>query len=335
MRGLRQMRRRPTGRVDLRSDTVTTPDPGDAQRDGRRRGRRRRLRRGPDGQPARGAGRGAARQGSRAAHVPSGTMANQLALGVLGRPGTEILCGDAGARVPLRGGRGRRRTPACSSGRCPTTTACSRPRPSRPPRADQPHHLPPISAGHDREHAHAGERPPVAGRPRSPRSPAAAAAHGLAAALRRRAHLERGGRARRRARATSPAPPDTVMFCVSKGLGAPVGSLLCGPAGGDRRGAGASAARLGGGMRQAGMLAAGGDRGARDDGASGSPTTTPGPSGSPSRSPSGSPARVDPAAVAHQHRVRAARPAARQDRRAARDARGPRRHDRPARPSAS
>ena len=26
------------------------------------------------------------------------------------------------------------------------------------------------------------------------------------------------------------APADTVMFCLSKGLGAPVGSLLCGPA---------------------------------------------------------------------------------------------------------
>ncbi len=26
------------------------------------------------------------------------------------------------------------------------------------------------------------------------------------------------------------AQADTVMFCVSKGLGAPIGSLLCGPA---------------------------------------------------------------------------------------------------------
>ncbi len=51
------------------------------------------------------------------------------------------------------------------------------------------------------------------------------------------------------------APADTLMFCVSKGLGAPVGSLLAGS--GERI---ASARRvrklLGGGMRQAGVLAA-------------------------------------------------------------------------------
>jgi threonine aldolase len=50
---------------------------------------------------------------------------------------------------------------------------------------------------------------------------------------------------------------DTVMFCLSKGLGAPVGSLLCG-----RRDAIGEARvirkRLGGGMRQAGILAAAG-----------------------------------------------------------------------------
>jgi threonine aldolase len=53
------------------------------------------------------------------------------------------------------------------------------------------------------------------------------------------------------------APVDTVAFCLSKGLSAPVGSLLCGPA------AFIQEARrvrkiLGGGMRQAGVLAAAG-----------------------------------------------------------------------------
>jgi threonine aldolase len=48
-----------------------------------------------------------------------------------------------------------------------------------------------------------------------------------------------------------------MMFCLSKGLGAPIGSLLCGrrdlvdAARGER-------ARLGGGMRQAGVIAAAG-----------------------------------------------------------------------------
>jgi threonine aldolase len=52
-------------------------------------------------------------------------------------------------------------------------------------------------------------------------------------------------------------PVDTVMFCLSKGLGAPIGSVLCGPrevisAARDER------ARLGGGWRQAGIVAAAG-----------------------------------------------------------------------------
>jgi len=53
------------------------------------------------------------------------------------------------------------------------------------------------------------------------------------------------------------ADADTVTFCLSKGLGAPVGSLICGP-----RAFVAEARRvrkmLGGGMRQAGVVAAAG-----------------------------------------------------------------------------
>jgi threonine aldolase len=52
-------------------------------------------------------------------------------------------------------------------------------------------------------------------------------------------------------------PFDTVSFCLSKGLGAPVGSLVCGSAAQIRE---VHRARklLGGGMRQAGLLAAAG-----------------------------------------------------------------------------
>jgi threonine aldolase len=53
------------------------------------------------------------------------------------------------------------------------------------------------------------------------------------------------------------ADAETVTFCLSKGLGAPVGSMICGP-----RGLIAEARRvrkmLGGGMRQAGIIAAAG-----------------------------------------------------------------------------
>jgi len=53
------------------------------------------------------------------------------------------------------------------------------------------------------------------------------------------------------------APVDTVMFCLSKALGAPVGSMLAGPAKAIARGR-LYRKRLGGGMRQAGVLAAAG-----------------------------------------------------------------------------
>jgi threonine aldolase len=50
---------------------------------------------------------------------------------------------------------------------------------------------------------------------------------------------------------------DTVMFCLSKGLGAPVGSMLCGSAERIQQ-ARVVRKRMGGGMRQAGILAAAG-----------------------------------------------------------------------------
>ncbi len=53
------------------------------------------------------------------------------------------------------------------------------------------------------------------------------------------------------------AQVDTVMFCLSKGLGAPVGSMLVGPRALIDKGR-LYRKRLGGGMRQAGILAAAG-----------------------------------------------------------------------------
>jgi threonine aldolase len=53
------------------------------------------------------------------------------------------------------------------------------------------------------------------------------------------------------------APADTVMFCLSKGLGAPVGSMLVGPSEAIERGR-LYRKRLGGAMRQVGVLAAAG-----------------------------------------------------------------------------
>lgn len=53
------------------------------------------------------------------------------------------------------------------------------------------------------------------------------------------------------------APVDSVMFCLSKGLGAPVGSVICGSTGFIER-ARKTRKMLGGGMRQAGVIAAAG-----------------------------------------------------------------------------
>jgi threonine aldolase len=53
-------------------------------------------------------------------------------------------------------------------------------------------------------------------------------------------------------------PATTVSFCLSKGLGAPVGSVLCGPGGDFRDRALRLRKMLGGGMRQAGVVAAAG-----------------------------------------------------------------------------
>ena len=53
------------------------------------------------------------------------------------------------------------------------------------------------------------------------------------------------------------APVDTVMFCLSKGLGSPVGSMVVGTADAIARGR-LYRKRLGGSMRQAGVLAAAG-----------------------------------------------------------------------------
>ncbi len=53
------------------------------------------------------------------------------------------------------------------------------------------------------------------------------------------------------------APAESIGFCLSKGLGAPVGSVLCGPAEFIAR-ARKTRKMLGGGMRQAGIIAAAG-----------------------------------------------------------------------------
>jgi threonine aldolase len=197
----------------------------------------------------------AARLGKEAAlYVPSGTMANQLALRVLSRPGTEVLCGERAhvyryeAAAAARNAGVQLRTVSDPDGFFDGRAVDAAV-------AAQRHHLPPLSLV-----AIENTHMPASGRPGGMDEVATVAAacrrHGLP--------LYCDGARIWNASIALGVPPaelarecDAVMFCLSKGLAAPVGSVLCGPrdvidvARADR-------ARLGGGMRQAGIIAAAG-----------------------------------------------------------------------------
>jgi threonine aldolase len=189
-----------------------------------------------------------------ALYVASGTMANQLALRLVARAGTEVLCGErahvyryehaaaaGNARVQLR--------PLPDPDGLLAVDDVER------SVAAQQHHLPAISAL-TIENTHM----PASGRPW--RVPELDAVTGCAHANGLAVHCD-GARIWNASIAVDTPPAvlaagtDTVMFCLSKGLGAPVGSLLCGDA--DAIGAAREdRSRLGGGMRQAGVIAAAG-----------------------------------------------------------------------------
>ena len=237
--------------VDLRSDTVTRPT--DAMRRAMAAAEV-----GDDGYGEDPTVRAleeayAERVGKEAAvFVPSGTMANQIALRLLGRPGTAIVVGR------------RQHVVIYEDGAAGTNTATSwhllddedgflHPNAVREAVAAVDHHWLPVSAVFI-EDTHM----PAGGRPWSVDELDAVAA----AAADLPIHLD-GARLFNAERATGvPAAArarvaTTVMTCLSKGLGAPVGSVLAGPA--DLMDQGRhERKRLGGAMRQAGVLAAAG-----------------------------------------------------------------------------
>jgi threonine aldolase len=243
----------PSGAVDLRSDTVTTPT----------RAMRRAMADAEVGDDAYGEDPTVRRLESLAAgllgkeaalYVPSGTMANQLALRLTGRPGTDVLCaerahvyryehaGAAGnARVQLR--------PLPDPDGILAVDDVDR------ALASQHHHLPEISAL-----AIENTHMPASGRPWRLEELRPLIAHARANGL--AVHCD-GARIWNAAIALGESPAaladgtHTVMFCLSKGLGAPVGSLLCGDATAIAE-ARTDRSRLGGGMRQAGVIAAAG-----------------------------------------------------------------------------
>jgi threonine aldolase len=185
--------------------------------------------------------------------VPSGTMANQIAIKVHTQPGDEILAGESahlwlyesgaaaafsGVQVQLLGRGG--------------LFDADEVRAAAKPGDD--HFAPLRLCCLENTHNRSGGRV----WPAAQVGRVQAAAHALGLAL----HLD--GARLWNAAVASGRPPrelaagfDTVAVCLSKGLGAPVGSLLCGS-----RELIARAHRyrklLGGGMRQAGILAAAG-----------------------------------------------------------------------------
>lgn len=240
-------------RVDLRSDTVTRPTP--AMRQAIANAEVGDDVFGDDPTILRLQAMAAERTGKEAAiFTPSGTMANQIAIRLQTQPGDEILM-EGGAH-PFNYEAGG---PAMISGVTTRTlpgtrgilnpedvAACFRPKDP---------HFAPLKLVSAEDTANRGGGTPY---PLDVLDQIATLSHERGAS----AHLDgarlfnavvaSGVTAGRRARQY-----DTVSFCLSKGLGAPVGSLLCGPAPLIERALWVRKA-LGGAMRQAGVLAAAG-----------------------------------------------------------------------------
>jgi threonine aldolase len=184
-----------------------------------------------------------------ALYVPSGTMANQLAIRVLAETGTEVLCPDRAhvyryenAAAPVNSGVQMHPLWDLPDGIAVAIEGVA-------------HHLPrPTLLVLENTYM------ALSGAPIAPAEMETLC--GLARAGGLRVHVD-GARIWNAAIALGVAPSelvapaDTVMFCLSKGLSAPVGSLLCGPADVITQ-ARAYRSRWGGGMRQAGVIAAAG-----------------------------------------------------------------------------
>ena len=237
------------GFVDLRSDTVTRPTPE----------MRRAMAEADVGDDVYGEDPTvnalqdafAQRVGKAAAlFVPSGTMGNQLALRLLTRPATSVIAGRRQHVVIYENGAAGRNAGIQFQTVDDDDGTISVDDVRWALDAARHHHPQPSLVCVENTHMPAG------GVPWPPDALPAVAACGLPV------HLD-GARLFHAEVATGvdaaayAAPATTVMCCLSKGLCAPVGSLLAGPADlmADAR---AERQRLGGGMRQAGVIAAAG-----------------------------------------------------------------------------
>jgi threonine aldolase len=238
--------------IDLRSDTVTRPSPD----------MRRAMAEAEVGDDVYGEDPTVARLEARAAElvgkaaalfVPSGTMANQLAIRAQTEPG-DALIAQTGAHCVTYEGGGAAALCGVDALRVGADGAITADEIAVALPPDDDHFPRARLVCLENTHNRSGGR---ALGVRTQREIAALAAErGL------RLHLD-GARLFNAALAAGVSvrelaePFDTVAFCLSKGLGAPVGSLLCGARDTLRR-ARRFRKMLGGGMRQVGILAAAG-----------------------------------------------------------------------------
>jgi threonine aldolase len=198
---------------------------------------------------------GAARVGCEAAlFVPSGTMGNQIAIQLHASRGSDVLL-EAGSHVHRSELGGMAAWSGATARALVTEDGLLTPEAVAQAVAPPLYHLAPTRLlVLENTHNFAGGV--VLPQERKEALLSVARRHGLAV------HLD-GARLFNAAAALGLSPAevgagcDTVMFCLSKGLGAPVGSLLCGSASAIRE-ARVIRKRMGGGMRQAGILAAAG-----------------------------------------------------------------------------
>ena len=239
--------------VDLRSDTVTKPS--QAMRDAMARAEVGDDVYGEDPTVNALQERVAALLGKEAAlYVPSGTMANQIALAIHTRPGDDVLVSQgAHCMVFESGAAGALAGVQCSvigdkHGRFTVDDVAAAINP------DNHHFAPTTLVAIENTHNRGGGS--IFPQAEIVKIAALTRDRGLGlhldGARLMNAHIATGKSARELS-----APFDTISLCLSKGLGAPVGSVL---AGGKELIHRALRRRkmYGGGMRQAGLLAAGG-----------------------------------------------------------------------------
>ena len=239
--------------VDLRSDTVTHPTPG--MRDAMANAEVGDDVYGEDPTVNRLEERAAELMEREAAvYVPTGTMGNQIAIHIHTHPGSEVVAEvgahvfnfEMGAMAAISGALPR-----------PVETADGILDPEQVEAAIQPpagYRTPTSLLVLENSHNLAGGRvTPLA---RMAQLVAVARRHNLPVHL-DGARIHNAAAALGVTAAELGAGCDTVMFCLSKGLGAPVGSMLVGDAGAITE-ARRVRKMLGGGMRQAGIIAAAG-----------------------------------------------------------------------------